>query len=89
MLIKRFEFCYDFTWKFLRRYLIDKYSIEVNSPKKVFQELLKQKMISPDEEQLLLDMVEARNNTSHTYNEILAEEISHDIILCQAYENYN
>jgi nucleotidyltransferase substrate binding protein (TIGR01987 family) len=79
-LIKRFEFSYDLTWKFIKRYLKEKYSIELVSPRKIFQELLTQNLATPAEVTKLLQMVEARNYTSHTYDESIAQEISFKII---------
>jgi nucleotidyltransferase substrate binding protein (TIGR01987 family) len=77
--IKRFEFCYDLTWKFLKLYLENVYGIEVASPKKVFLECIKQNLVPEDKSALLLEIVEARNNTSHTYDEEIAYEIAQKI----------
>lgn len=77
--IKRFEFCYDLTWKFLKLYLENNYGIEVASPKKVFQECIKQNLVPADKANLLLDIVEARNNTSHIYDEETAHDIAQKI----------
>jgi nucleotidyltransferase substrate binding protein (TIGR01987 family) len=79
-LIKRFELCYDLTWKYIKRYLQKKYSVELASPRKVFQELLTQNIATPEEVTMLLQMVEARNYTTHTYDENIAQEISFKII---------
>lgn len=79
-LIKRFEFCYDLTWKFLKEYLESKYFTGLNSPKKILQECLQQNIIDEDEAKLFVEIIEARNNTSHTYNEELANEISLEIL---------
>lgn len=79
-LIKRFEFSYDLTWKFLKQYLVERYSVEVNSPKKVFQECFQQNLITEEEVREFLKMVEARNYTSHVYDEDLIDEISIKIL---------
>ena len=75
--IKRFEFCYDLTWKFFKLYLQNNYGIDVTSPKKVFQECIKQNLVPADKADLLLETIEASNNSSHMYN----EEVIHDIAL--------
>ncbi len=78
-MIQRFEFCFDLTWKLLKIYLENNYGIEVASPKKVFQECIKQNLVPEDKSDLLLEMVEARNNTSHNYDEEIAHEIAQKI----------
>lgn len=79
-LIKRFEFCYDLTWKFLKRVLKEKYSIDASSPRSVFQECYQQQLTTRDETQILLEMIDTRNETTHAYNESIMDEISQRII---------
>ncbi len=78
-LIQRFEFCYDLSWKYLKEYLRVTHGIELRSPKTVFQECLKQKIITEQETALLLEMVDARNSSSHIYDEEMAATISKKI----------
>ncbi len=75
-LFKRFEFCYDITWKFLKIYLQEKHGIEVASPRKVFQECLQQKIVTSEEASQLEKMIEARNYASHTYDQNIASQIA-------------
>ena len=75
-LFKRFEICYDIMWKFLKVYLQEEYGLDVASPRKVFQECLQQKIVSPEQAVVLDKIVEARNYASHTYDEDLACEIA-------------
>ncbi|MEX0849725.1 MAG: HI0074 family nucleotidyltransferase substrate-binding subunit [Candidatus Dependentiae bacterium] len=79
--IQCFEFSLDTFWKLLKEYLLQVYkvSVEVPTPKKVFRESLNIKLITEDEFNALLDAVDARNVTSHTYHEELAQEISQKI----------
>lgn len=79
-LIQRFEFSYDLTWKFLKIYLLSKYTITAESPRKVFQECFQQGLINENEVKELLKMIEARNYTTHTYDEDLIQELSYKII---------
>ncbi len=78
-LIKRFEFCYELTWKFIKDYVEKFHDISIASPKKVFNECLKQNLTSLEETETLLNMVDDRNMTTHLYDEASTEEISQRI----------
>jgi nucleotidyltransferase substrate binding protein (TIGR01987 family) len=78
-MIKRFEYCYDLTWKYLKQYLDTVHGIEVSSPKKIYLECFSQNIITQDEVNQLLGAVDDRNMTSHTYDEEYAQEISERI----------
>lgn len=71
--IQRFEFCMDLSWKTLKTYLLEKKGITCTSPKDCFRESYKQKLIEKDDSWIKL--VDMRNETVHTYNEKIAEEI--------------
>jgi nucleotidyltransferase substrate binding protein (TIGR01987 family) len=79
-LIKRFEFCYDLTWKYFKMHLAEHHKVEVSSPLEVFKECLSQGLVSQEEAIELIKMRDARNNTSHLYNEEIAREISLKIV---------
>ncbi len=67
--IQRFETCYDYLWKVLKRYLNEKLGIaEVpNSPKPLFRLAHENSLFaSPLED--WLEYAEARINTSHDYD---------------------
>lgn len=70
--IQRFEFCMDLTWKTLKTILEQKYGVIVKSPKETFKIAYQNKLI--DYDQKWIDFVDLRNNTVHTYNEILANQ---------------
>lgn len=76
--IKRFEYTFDTFWKFIREYLEEKHGIKFAtiSPKSVWREALNARLIAQEEFDQLINMVDDRNLTSHTYNELLAQEIS-------------
>lgn len=78
-LIKRFEYSFDLTWKYIKTYLKTIYGIDTASPKKVFRESAVQKLATKQETDKLIDMVDDRNLTSHTYNENLANEVCSSI----------
>ncbi|OGC06754.1 nucleotidyltransferase [candidate division WOR-1 bacterium RIFOXYA2_FULL_36_21] len=71
--IQRFEFTLDLSWKALKAYLEDKKGIVCASPKECFREAYRQGIITYDE--AWLDIVDMRNETSHTYYEKTAEEV--------------
>ena len=50
--------------------------IITNSPKAVFREAFVIRLLTERETREFLGMVEARNSTVHTYNEVLAMEIA-------------
>jgi len=70
--IQRFEFTIELFWKLLKR-LIESLGGEVSFPKEVLREAYRANMIS--DEQTWLLMLEDRNQTSHTYDEELADKI--------------
>ena len=80
--IKRFEYSVDTIWKYEKRFLKERYGVEQNSPKSVFRECLTNGILSEEETVQALEMVDARNLTSHTYHEELADDI------CQRAKNY-
>lgn len=95
--IKRFEYTVDTFWKFLKEFLQKKQGIEpAASPSKVFRQCLDAGILTNQEYAQALKIIEDRNMTSHTYNEILADEISGDIpehylvinsVICRIGEN--
>lgn len=70
--IKRFEFTYEVLWKLLKR-IAEQKQMECFSPRLAFQAAFKMELI--DDEQLFVDIIEARNRTSHVYSEEGAEKI--------------
>ena len=72
LVVKRFEFTYEMSWKALKRYL-SFLGIEVTNPRNVFKEAYAQSIIS--DETIWLDMIEQRNLSSHIYDELEISEI--------------
>jgi len=66
LMIKRFEFTYEMSWKALKRYLAY-VGIKATNPRICFQEAYAQGVIT--DERIWLDMMDARNVSSHTYDE--------------------
>jgi nucleotidyltransferase substrate binding protein (TIGR01987 family) len=71
--IHRFEFTVELSWKVLQRDLAASGISEMLSPKNTFREAAKLALI--DDVEAWLRFVDARNLSSHTYKESLAEEV--------------
>ena len=73
--IQRFEFTFEIFWKLVKTAMREFEGVECNSPKSCMRELFKNQYVSEEEVRKLLEMVDDRNLTTHTYNEELAEEL--------------
>ena len=78
-LIQRFEYSTEAFWKYLKAYLQTEHNLSANSPREVIRTGLTAKLYSEKMSQELLQMLDDRNLTSHTYVEELAESIAHRI----------
>jgi len=86
--IHRFEFTFELFWKTLKRFLSAE-GIEVRSPRETLQKAYQLKWI--DNEQLWLNMMRDRNETSHVYDEGKAHKIydhirKYTVVLREAYD---
>lgn len=72
LVVKRFEFTYEMSWKAVKRYL-DYIGIGCSGPRICFKEAFTQRLI--DREDIWLDMIEQRNLSSHVYDEDEIKEI--------------
>ena len=70
--IQRFEYTFEALWKFIQAYLNENEGIIAASPKAVFRELLPLGFLNEDEVAECLEMTDSRNDTVHTYKEIVA-----------------
>jgi len=77
-LIQSFEYTHELAWKTLKDFIESKGSTKIYGSKDASREAFKLGLLGDSEESgmLWLDMVEKRNLTSHTYNEVTAQEIS-------------
>ena len=75
--IQRFEFCTELAWKTLREYLIEQGYTDINSPKNVLKTAFADGILN--DEQGWLDILDARNITSHVYDEATAQKIFDNI----------
>ena len=71
--IQRFEFCVELAWKTLREYLLDQGYTEINSPKSVMKQAFADGIL--DHEDGWLQLLDARNETSHIYDEATATTV--------------
>ncbi len=74
-----FEIYFELFWKFFKLYLFESYGIETVGSKTVFRACFDKKLINEEELKKLIEVVEIRNNTSHIYNEILAQEVAEQV----------
>lgn len=70
--IQRFEFTIELLWKALRAILLYN-GIECYSPRNCIKEAFKANLINDDE--IILDMIEDRNISSHVYDEEKSEKL--------------
>jgi nucleotidyltransferase substrate binding protein (TIGR01987 family) len=67
--IQRFEFCVELSWKTSMRVL----GLEIKSPNTSIREMARNNLI--DNTQTWFNLLDARNKTSHTYDEEIASEV--------------
>ncbi len=89
LVVKRFEFTYEMSWKTIKRYL-DFIGIVCNNPRSCFKEAFSQELIS--DENIWIDMIEKRNLSSHIYDEdeisdILEKVVDYKNVFKQLMEN--
>ena len=72
--IQRFEFTFELAWKTLKVFLEDQ-GIQCQSPKGCLREAFRLGWIADEDEEKWLALLQARNMTSHVYNEKMALEI--------------
>lgn len=70
--IKRFEFTYEFLWKTYKK-LARSQKLDYFNPKACFQFAFKSGLI--EDEQLFVEIIDARNKTTHVYSEEEAKKI--------------
>ena len=77
-LIQGFEFTHELAWNVLKDYLEEQGFLDIIGSKNASREAFKNGLITDG--QAWMDMIKARNLTSHTYNTELAERIVQDIL---------
>lgn len=77
-LIQAFEFTHELAWNVLKDYLESQGVQEVVGSKGATREAFKNGLLADGE--VWMDMIKSRNQTSHTYNEKTANEITEAIL---------
>lgn len=80
--IQRFEYCFDLSWKTLKRFLEKRGLMNLNSPRSVFAAAFAENVI--DDEVAWSNILLKRNSSVHTYNQTLAENLF--VLLPEYYE---
>lgn len=76
--IQRFEFTIELAWKSLKEYLEDQgFSPEYPTPKAVLKQAYASGIIS--DQSVWIDMIDARNHTSHMYSDSQASAVMSSI----------
>ncbi|MGA2625237.1 MAG: HI0074 family nucleotidyltransferase substrate-binding subunit [Bacteroidota bacterium] len=76
--ILRFEIALDLAWKVLKNYLEAVHGVVCLSPKGCFRDAFRLGILEYEDRWLTL--IDLRNQTAHTYNEQLAEEIYRELV---------
>lgn len=76
-LIQAYEIAFELSWKTLKDYL-EYNGITTDTPRETIKEAFARNIISDG--QVWIEMMEARNKTSHTYKEEFATELCNDIL---------
>lgn len=77
-LIKAFEFTHELAWNVLKDFLFSRGAVELYGSKDATREAFAQGLIANGD--TWMDMIAARNRSSHTYNEKTAHEIATAIL---------
>lgn len=74
--IQCFEYCYELSWKFMKKILFKK-GVDYRSPKDVFRGAAQNKLIEDPE--IWFHFIDLRNQTTHTYDDKKAEEVFNEL----------
>ena len=77
-LIQTFEFTHELAWNILKDYLEEQGFVGIIGSKNATREAFNNALIADG--QSWMDMIKARNLTSHTYNTDIAQDIATDIL---------
>ena len=76
-LIQSFEYTHELAWKTLKDFLLQQGNQEIYGSKDTARLAFQLNIIENGE--LWMEMIESRNQTSHTYNEDVAKQIADDV----------
>lgn len=78
--IKHFELAYETAWKFLKQYFAEVYHQDFSSPKSVFRACETYRLVPQYIVNELITLADARNTTTHIYDQVLAQEVCDSIV---------
>ena len=73
-LIQAFEFTHELAWKVMKDYFVWQGTVDITGSRDATREAFSQGLVSDGEG--WMEMIRSRNQTSHTYNEEVANEIA-------------
>lgn len=79
-LIQSFEFTHELAWNVMRDYFIYQGNSDITGSRDAIRESFNKGLITDGE--VWMEMIISRNQTSHTYNQKIANEIVTKIIQC-------
>ena len=76
-IIQRFEYSFELIWKYLKHYLEKEIGVklEQSGPRPIYRHALKARLITAEESEKALKMIDDRNLTTHTYKEATANKV--------------
>ena len=76
--VKRFEYCTDLLWKYVKTYLeeIQSVILETSTPREIFRTALRVEILTEGEVEQVLEMIKMRNHTSHIYKQEIADFVA-------------
>jgi nucleotidyltransferase substrate binding protein (TIGR01987 family) len=77
-LIQAFEFTHELAWNVIRDYFADQGNTSITGSRDAAREAFQKGLIAHGD--VWMEMIKSRNQTSHTYNQIVADEIVDKII---------
>ena len=77
-LIKAFEFTHELSWNVMRDFFIYQGNTSIMGSRDATREAFQNNLIEDGDN--CMEMIKSRNQTSHTYNEDIANEISQKIV---------
>ena len=83
--IQKFEYTFELLWKYFKKYLWEIHGIDAKSPKHTIKETYLTKIISNEEYELFIEMLNNRNLISHVYREEFFSELSSKLIIYMSF----
>lgn len=83
-LIKRFEYSYELAWNVMKDYLEFQGNTDIKDPRDAIRTAFKVKLIEDGE--IWMDMIRSSQQTGHTYNQAVAEDIFTKIVAVYFHE---